>query len=542
MRPTQTGTEAPWQWVPAKRERQPAQLRSEDWDVPVVDLKKLRSCDEAGVAIASRSEAKKAIDDGKRKEACAVVVLAALPELAGQAGQMCSVVVRRGTRIESTTGTVFQLGEKKVSSKMTFNRVAMPDAGEPDVQRLSVCVPRRYTTATEWGEATANLRAYLGQFAAEQGVSRGDVIITGVETRGRAEDPARSLGALIRVNAEQARRLEAASGHRGVFVVPKKDAGPVVWLSAETTLADAKALAGRLPTQVRRLAVNRRGLGLRVATGAEEQVRAAAGERSVPRVDGKTWDVFGFARRTTTAQAQGFLRNAGWEGVTAIKVIPKRGRTLAVVRGSEPPAWVFGVADSDTSIEVSTARPIADAEQRWVQMAAPEKRRDPAEVGSVREQERYTWAEFLRCYGKKRGTDQWREAGKQLPETGVAAKGVSGDGGKKGNTMKGGKGGKNVNIEAATVPAGFKPTSALEATEVEQLRAQLNEALRRIEDLTKRLAEMQTKQAGAQKSPAPRRQPSMDREEGKTKKTKSAKPGPEDGGEEEGEVRHRVGV
>ncbi|KAJ9444084.1 hypothetical protein DIPPA_27329 [Diplonema papillatum] len=302
-------------------------LRSEDWDVPVVDLKKLRSCDEAGVAIASRSEAKKAIDDGKRKEACAVVVLAALPELAGQAGQMCSVVVRRGTRIETTTGTVFQLGEKKVSSKMTFNRVAMPDAGEPDVQRLSVCVPRRYTTATEWGEATANLRAYLGQFAAEQGVSRGDVIITGVETRGRAEDPARSLGALIRVNAEQARRLEATSGHRGVFVVPKKDAGPVVWLSAETTLADAKALAGR-----------------------------------------------------------------------------------------------------------------------------------------------------------------------------VAAKGVSGDGGKKGNTMKGGKGGKNVNIEAATVPAGFKPTSALEATEVEQLRAQLNEALRRIEDLTKRLAEMQTKQAGARQS------------------------------------------
>ncbi|KAJ9438730.1 hypothetical protein DIPPA_33727 [Diplonema papillatum] len=127
MRPTQTGTEAPWQRVPAKRERQPAQLRSEDWDVPVVDLSKLRSCDIAGVAIASRPEAKKAIDDGKRKEACAVVVLAALPELAGQAGQMCSVVVRRGTRIETTTGTVFQL-EKKVSSKLTFNRVAMPDA------------------------------------------------------------------------------------------------------------------------------------------------------------------------------------------------------------------------------------------------------------------------------------------------------------------------------------------------------------------------------------------------------------------------------
>ncbi|KAJ9456648.1 hypothetical protein DIPPA_05274 [Diplonema papillatum] len=91
--------------------------------------------------------------------------------------------------------------------------------------------------------------------------------------------------------------------------------------------------------------------------------------------------------------------------------------------------------------------------------------------------------------------------------------------------MKGGKGGKNVNIEAATAPAGFKPTSAPEATEVEQLRAQLNEALRRIEDLTKRLAEVQTKQAGAQKSPSPRRQPSTDREEGKTKKTKSAKPG-----------------
>ncbi|KAJ9462100.1 hypothetical protein DIPPA_14853 [Diplonema papillatum] len=41
----------------------------------------------------------------------------------------------------------------------------------------------------------------------------------------------------------------------------------------------------------------------------------------------------------------------------------------------------------------------------------------------------------------------------------------------------------------------------------------------------RRLAEVQTKQAGAQKSPSPRRQPSADREEGKTKKTKGTKPG-----------------
>ncbi|KAJ9445327.1 hypothetical protein DIPPA_24011 [Diplonema papillatum] len=60
-------------------------------------------------------------------------------------------------------------------------------------------VPRQHSTASEWGEATTNLRAYLGQFASELGVSKGDVLITGVETRGRAEDPARSLGALMRV-------------------------------------------------------------------------------------------------------------------------------------------------------------------------------------------------------------------------------------------------------------------------------------------------------------------------------------------------------
>ncbi|KAJ9437309.1 hypothetical protein DIPPA_34244 [Diplonema papillatum] len=180
VRPTQTGKGAPWQWVPAKRSPQTAELRGEDWDVPVVDVRKLRDSDAAGVAIASRSEARKAIGDAKRNEARAVVVMGAVPELAGLAGQPSPIVVRRGTRTETATGTVFQLGEKKVGSKLTCKRAAMPcsQAGDRDhgLQRLSVCVPRRHTTADEWGEATANLRAYLGRFATEQGVN--DVLIT----------------------------------------------------------------------------------------------------------------------------------------------------------------------------------------------------------------------------------------------------------------------------------------------------------------------------------------------------------------------------
>ncbi|KAJ9452249.1 hypothetical protein DIPPA_07050 [Diplonema papillatum] len=521
MRPTQTKAEAPWQWVPAKKSKQHAELRSEDWDVPVVDVQALQGCI-AGVAIASRAETKKAYGGGVRKGACAMVVLGAVPELAGLKGHTSPVVIRRGTRVETTTGTLFQLGEKPVSSKLTMREAPMPDAREwDDTHRLSVHVPRQYTTPGEWEEATSNLRAYLQRFAGEAGVDGRAIGITGVETRGRAEDPARSIGALLRVTGEQAKTLEAASGHRGVFVRDKKDAGPIVWLAANTTLPEARELARRL--QARRLAANRRGLGLRVAPEAEERVRTAVGEKAVPKRNGMPWDVYGFAKRTTAAQAEAFLRTAGWEGVTAIKVIPKRGRVLAVVRGTEPPSWVFGVTGGGTRIEVSSARPISETEQRWVQAAAPEKRRDPAEVGSVREQERYTWAEFLSCYGKRKGIERWREAGKQLPEGGSAAKGLSG--GKKGSPMKGGKGGKDFNIESATGPAGPKPAGTPEATEMEELRAQLKEALRQIEDLTKRLAEVQTKQAGAQKSPSPRRQPSADREEGKTKKTKGTKPG-----------------
>ncbi|KAJ9444778.1 hypothetical protein DIPPA_08923 [Diplonema papillatum] len=547
VRPTQTGTEAPWQWVPAKRSRQAAELRGEDWDVPVVNVQELRDGDAAGVAIASRSEAKKAIGDGKKHAARAVVVLGAVQELAGHAGQTCPIVVRRGTRIETTTGTVFQMGEKEVGSKLTWKRVAMPGGDQVQssshigsrqtsthfggLQRLSICVPRQHTTASEWGEATTNLRAYLGQFASELGVSKGDVLITGVETRGRAEDPARSLGALMRVPQEQAKKLEAASGHRGVFVVPKLDAGTVVWLTAGTTLAEAKDLANSLPTQVQRLAVNRRGLGLRVTAGAEEEVRSAVGERSAPRVSGKTWDVFGFSKQTMAAQVEEFLGKAGWEGVTTIKVIPKRGKALAVVRGPDPPAWVFGITDSDLRIDVSTARPIAEAEQRWVQAPAQEKRQDPAETGTAREREKYTWAEFLSCYGRKQGRALWRESAKQPhTEEGSPKGSEGGKGGKRDGTGKGGKGGKGSSggcpIQWATgteQPAAPEQTGG--ATEMAQLRAQLKEAMRQIEELTRQLAEVQAKQLGTRKSPSPRRGPSTDNEEDKKKKknTKEAK-------------------
>ncbi|KAJ9473044.1 hypothetical protein DIPPA_33210 [Diplonema papillatum] len=537
VRPTQTGTEAPWQWVPAKRSRQAAELRDEDWDVPVVNVQELRDGDAAGVAIASRSEAKKAIGDGKKHAARAVVVLGAVQELAGHAGQTCPIVVRRGTRIETTTGTVFQMGEKEVGSKLTWKRVAMPGGDQVQssshigsrqtsthfggLQRLSICVPRQHTTASEWGEATTNLRAYLGQFASELGVSEGDVLITGVETRGRAEDPARSLGALMRVPQEQAKKLEAASGHRGVFVVPKLDAGTVVWLTAGTTLAEAKDLANSLPTQVQRLAVNRRGLGLRVTAGAEEEVRSAVGERSAPRVSGKTWDVFGFPKQTTAAQVEGFLRKAGWEGVTMIKVIPKRGKALAVVRGPDPPAWVFSITDSDLRIDVSTARPIAEAEQRWVQTPAQEKRQDPAEAGSARERERYTWAEFLACYGKKRGRALWREStGQPSAEESRPSGSKGGKERKENGTEKGGKGGKGGGggSPAAWTAHPAAPEQNHDATEMAQLRAQLSEALQRIEALSRQLEEVQAKQVGVRKSPSPRREPSMDNDEDKKKK------------------------
>lgn len=295
QRPTQTGTERAQSWVLVTKGRRPlAQLRSQDWSVPVVEVKALQEGAADGVAIASYAEARATVraavkKDGKGRGAQAIVVLGVVKTMEGATSQTAPVVVKRGLRTETLTASIFQLGAELVSSRLAQKNAEMPQRREE--RRLSIRVPRNLVTEEQWEEAGRDLRAYLRQFAADAGVA--EVTVTGVETRGRANDPTRYLGALIRATEADAEVLEKASGKAGVFAVPKGDAGPVIWLASNVTLAEAEDLLRNTPG-ARRIACNRRGLGLRVEPGREESIRAQVGERGIRGEKGKVWDAQGF--------------------------------------------------------------------------------------------------------------------------------------------------------------------------------------------------------------------------------------------------------
>ncbi|KAJ9445510.1 hypothetical protein DIPPA_01336 [Diplonema papillatum] len=410
---TQTSTGAPWQWVPASGNKKtaPAELRAEDWSTPILDVNELIEGEEEGVAIADVRRAIAAIaGEGKKKKkgSRAIVVLGAAPGLDRKTAEETTVVVTRGRQIEAVAAWVVQLGDGNVRQRRVLRSVPMPVCEE---RKVSVRIPKSQTTNAQWEEAARDLRGYLRKHAAETGA--GSISITGVETRGRFDDPTRFFGALVRTTEEGAAALAKASGRNGVFAVPKGDEGPVVWLSTGTKLEEAQAFARDRPGLVIRLAVNKRGLGLRVKTEDEERARKEAAGAAVPKQQGRLYDVSGFDRGTTAGQAELFLRTAGWADVKIIRAIPKRGGILAVVRGQDPPTWEFGVEGAKARILVSTTRYRTDTNQRWVQAIAQERRKDPGERGTAREDESYTWKEFVQHYGTKQAEKEWSNAGRE---------------------------------------------------------------------------------------------------------------------------------
>ncbi|KAJ9437093.1 hypothetical protein DIPPA_25777 [Diplonema papillatum] len=441
-RPTQTSTEAPWQWVPASGNKKtaPAKLRAEDWSTPILDVNELIEGEEEGVAIADVRRAIAAIaGEGKKKKkgSRAIVVLGAAPGLDRKTAEETTVVVTRGRQIEAVAAWVVQLGDENVRQRRVLRSVPMPVCEE---RKVSVRIPKSQTTNAQWEEAARDLRGYLRKHAAETGA--GSISITGVETRGRFDDPTRFFGALVRTTEEGAAALAKASGRNGVFAAPKGDEGPVVWLSTGTKLEEAQAFARDRPGLVIRLAVNKKGLGLRVKTEDEDRARKEAAGAAVPKQQGRLYDVSGFDRGTTAGQAELFLRTAGWADATIIRAIPKRGGILAVVRGQDPPTWEFGVEGAKARILVSTTRYRTETDQRWVQAIAQERRKDPGERGTAREDESYTWKEFVQHYGMKQAEKEWSNAGREkeaasgvVPiEQQPAAAGVQNGKGAKGDT------------------------------------------------------------------------------------------------------------
>ncbi|KAJ9441155.1 hypothetical protein DIPPA_07907 [Diplonema papillatum] len=430
-RQTQTGDEVPW--VPAKQKRRPQpHLRGGDWSVPVVDVGSLATAD--GVALASLEEAERVIAASEEWTGAKAVVVDIVQEtIGGKKGHVTTVVTTRGGRTEAVKATIIQLGDDLVNTTLVKRTAAMP-ADMPaavsgrdadDKTKLSVRIPRRYTTAEQWQAAAGNLKAYIRKYASDAGVAV-DLVITGEETCGKPEDERRYFGALVRAPEGAVSALEAASGKLGVFVARKADRGPVIWLKPGTPLEEAMQLA---PGDVIRVCANRRGLGLRVEAAGEEKVRREVGERAGPVLRGRVWDVNGFHPRTTAAQAETFLRNAGWADVTAIRTLPKRGKVLAVVRGGEPPAWVFEIEGTGTQVLVSMARHVGETEQRWVQAAPRVRRKDPSERGTEREQHTYTRPEFVRCYGPKHGGKLWKEAGTEGADPVLTTQGAATAGG-----------------------------------------------------------------------------------------------------------------
>ncbi|KAJ9446314.1 Ribonuclease HI [Diplonema papillatum] len=388
-----------------------AKLRAEDWSTPILDVNELIEGEEEGVAIADVRRAIAAIaGEGKKKKkgSRAIVVLGAAPGLDRKTAEETTVVVTRGRQIEAVAAWVVQLGDENVRQRRVLRSVPMPVCEE---RKVSVRIPKSQTTNAQWEEAARDLRGYLRKHAAETGA--GSISITGVETRGRFDDPTRFFGALVRTTEEGAAALAKASGRNGVFAAPKGDEGPVVWLSTGTKLEEAQAFARDRPGLVIRLAVNKKGLGLRVKTEDEDRARKEAAGAAVPKQQGRLYDVSGFDRGTTAGQAELFLRTAGWADATIIRAIPKRGGILAVVRGQDPPTWEFGVEGAKARILVSTTRYRTETDQRWVQAIAQERRKDPGERGTAREDESYTWKEFVQHYGMKQAEKEWSNAGRE---------------------------------------------------------------------------------------------------------------------------------
>ncbi|KAJ9461093.1 hypothetical protein DIPPA_29197 [Diplonema papillatum] len=533
-RPTQANdAKAPGTgWVLAgKRRGQLAQLRPEDWPVAVVTANDIRKPETTqGVALVTWADATE-LAKKSRKGRLAVVVLGA-KRREGE-GVETTVVTRRGPRTEVRPAVLLQLGDELVGTLLRRTSAPLPPADE---HRVSVVVARRYATVEGWTGCGADARAWLtGHFVGE-GVPRG----TSSRLRGsrRAAPPApRPRSAHYCESLDAARRAPAASGKGGVFTTLKGDGRGALWLRDDLTLDEARKAAARAKTS---LIVSVRGMGVLKGEGeqAEAAMRAllgtaAAQEEEQPGQPGQIWDVAGFPRTISPVQVAAFLHAAGWTGVEVIRVIPKRSKRLAVVRGPEPPAWIFQVETTGELVTVSTVREKDEAQPRWVQTKGTEETRtDPAEDGTERQGMTYAKAAFIGLYGRKQGLKAWSDGrpqttqaapaetgqqsgppgnpGADIPQTSDAPPPNAGKGGKKGK--KGGKAGKHQPQPAEQDAQRPDEVRAKLEREVSELRAQNADMCRKMEELGTLVqalrAQLQARTGDPQKttSPSPKRQ------------------------------------
>ncbi|KAJ9441638.1 hypothetical protein DIPPA_23932 [Diplonema papillatum] len=345
------------------------------------------------------------------------------------------------------------------------------------------------------------------------------------------------IRALLRVAGRSKEGGLAAAGKGGVFTTLKGDGRGALWLRDDLTLDEARKAAARAKTS---LIVSVRGMGVLKGEGkqAEAAMRAllgtaAAQEEEQPGQPGQIWDVAGFPRTISPVQVAAFLHAAGWTGVEVIRVIPKRSKRLAVVRGPEPPAWIFQVETTGELVTVSTVREKDEAQPRWVQTKGTEETRtDPAEDGTERQGMTYAKAAFIGLYGRKQGLKAWSDGrpqttqaapaetgqqsgppgnpGADIPQTSDAPPPNAGKGGKKGK--KGGKAGKHQPQPAEQDAQRPDEVRAKLEREVSELRAQNADMCRKMEELGTLVqalrAQLQARTGDPQKttSPSPKRQ------------------------------------
>eukprot|EP01064_Diplonema_japonicum_P010318 TRINITY_DN175_c0_g1_i16.p2 TRINITY_DN175_c0_g1~~TRINITY_DN175_c0_g1_i16.p2 ORF type:complete len:303 (+),score=87.03 TRINITY_DN175_c0_g1_i16:97-1005(+) len=163
------------------------------------------------------------------------------------------------------------------------------------------------------------------------------------EPRGEAwKGQLTKLDLLVYVAAnEEGKAKQAGAG--GLFVEDrrrKREKQPPLWLRT-WDVAAARGIGGPTAT----LTSNGRGLGL-VQDGNldSDDARHKAQEAGllVGTGAGRKFDLHSVPRGITGEQVQGLLRNNGWKDATVIRVIPKKGRQLAVVQSAGQPPFGEG--------------------------------------------------------------------------------------------------------------------------------------------------------------------------------------------------------
>eukprot|EP00660_Eupelagonema_oceanica_P018142 gene18142-23796_t len=352
---------------PTPAPEQPAALRKEDWDVPIVACADVK-VGGSGVALAHTGEvaAQLCAHVGRRGGKLAVVSPCELaaPHDALQHETLTFPVVR-GERMQITRRHVYQLGTEAV--KCTFApRRAQQRANteelvvEIDEVHAAKCL---FTQAAKGPRATTEVfQKWLQETCGEGSVHEILRPRRTCELAGR-----RVLQAVVRVRQEKGEAALKASGREGIFTRQcfreGRDAQRphrVVWLRAGSSLQDALDRAGRLDAQaVCGLARSGGGLGRRVAAASHEAVmRAVLQPAEVEMRISTKYEVYGVSPALDKEGVKGLLKEELKWDVAPVRSFRRAGGSCWIVAAhAEPAERHLWVGDRLLQAQVAPDRP-----------------------------------------------------------------------------------------------------------------------------------------------------------------------------------------